>query len=173
MRAVANKIKSTVEAIKATLKSKKHLAIAVAFALLMIIVAVYLPTVTIPGNSIEFQISLITLDSAIIMIFFSILAGLSMGMHVYASDVLKQNNIIMLGEEVGTGIAGMFSAMLSGPLCLSCFAVIFGAIGLGSGAALFVVSHRTEIQVLSLLLLSASVYIAGKRINKNCELCKR
>lgn len=168
-----HKITSTREAIQLTLKSRKHLLLTIAFILIMMGLAVYVPSVITPGNTIEFQISLLTFNDALIMLLFSFLVGLSMGMHIYAADILKTNNTAMILEETSTGIVGMLSTMLSGPLCVSCLVTIFSLIGLGAGSALFVLEHRTKIQLVSLVLISASIYIAGKRINRNCELCKK
>ncbi len=170
---VKDKLKSTFEAIKMTLKSRKHLLITIIFGLFMIGLAIYIPSLITPGNTIEFQLSLITFENALIMVLFSSLVGLSMGMHAYASDLLKRTNVNMVIEEAGTGIVGMFSTMLSGPLCASCIAIIFSAVGLGSGAALFVLVHIKEIQIISLALILLSIYLAGKRVNRNCELCKK
>lgn len=166
------KIKDTVGAVKSTLMSRKYLTVAIISTLFMLFLSVFIPSVITPGNSIDYQLSLITLDNAILIILFSALFGISMAMHIHATSLKKANKGLVMGESAATGFFGMTGAMFSGPLCASCISIIFTSIGLGGSAALFVFSHRTEILAASLLLILISIYFAGKRIMQFCEHCR-
>ncbi len=170
-----HKLMDVWQSIKLVLKSRRHLTIMFFSSALMSIFAILIPTLTIPGNTLGFQISLLNLPSIALIIVFSILFGLSMSMNVYAISSNRARMASMAGREASTGIVSMIGAMFSGPLCASCIATILGLFGLGSATTLSITtilfSYRTEILVLSLILIITSIYFAGRRINKICEKC--
>ncbi|MBI2233283.1 MAG: hypothetical protein HYU56_05150 [Candidatus Aenigmarchaeota archaeon] len=166
------KLKPIFGTIKITLKSRKYFSVAIISALFMLSLSVYIPSIITPGNSIGYQLSLITWENALLILLFSALFGISMAMHVHATKLKRANKGLMAGESAATGIFGMVGAMFSGPLCASCISIIFSTIGLGGSAALALFSHRTEILAASMMLIIVSIYFAGKRINRFCEHCK-
>ncbi|MBI2675166.1 MAG: hypothetical protein HYX24_01810 [Candidatus Aenigmarchaeota archaeon] len=153
------------------LSSRKHLAVAVATMAIMVLLSVYIPVLTIPGNTIEFQLSLLTWDTIILTLIFSGLVGISIGMHAYVSAVKISNKGRAVIKTGGTGFVGVVATLFAGKLCPLCLATIFGLLGLGASSALFVFSYKAEIMALSLVLLLASIYLAGRRISA-CENCK-
>lgn len=166
-------IKTTWNAIKITVQSKKNLVILLIVTSIVLLLSILVPTILTPGNTLEFQLSLFNLESTLVLLVFSFLVGLAFSVHFYANELAKRSQVAVVGEKVSLGVFGTFSALLATPLCASCFISLFSFIGLGSGIALSILTYKTEIQLASLVLISASIYWSGKRINKNCEFCKK
>ena len=160
------RLQPTLNAVSLTLKSRKYLGIAIAFSIFMMFIAILIPTILIPGNSIDYQISLFTWDSALLTILFSVLFGISMGMHSYASHIRKLRNSAAIGERVGTGFFSITGTLFASKLCPMCLSAIFSFVGLGASAVFFVLSFRFPILIASIVLVLISIYFAGKRIEK-------
>ncbi len=156
---------SLVKAIAMTIKSKKSLAIIILSSLAILVAAFIVQAFTIPGNSIEMQLSLTTPDSALLTLLFSLLFGLSVGMHAHATELSKSSKSNTIAHSAGTGFFSLTGAMFAGKLCPVCISGILSFIGLGTSAAFFVFSHKTEILVLSIIPVLFSIHIAGKRIS--------
>lgn len=164
------RLKTMANALGAVLKTKRQLAIAIFSSLFTLALALYIPVLTIPGNTIEFQLSLVTWDYAALLVLFSALFGISISLHVYPSPIMNKNHSIVKGA--GTGFAGIMGTLFAGKLCPLCLGTILGFIGLG-GSALYLFSFRNEILVASMLILLASIYFGSKRIAAICEKCKQ
>ena len=154
------------------IKSKKHLAIVIFSTIFMFFLAVLIPAITIPSNTLEYQLSLFTWDSVLLTIIFSLLFGISMGMHSYASKMSKLRKGAVVGERAGTGFFSFIGTLFAGKLCPMCLSAIFGFLGLGASAVFFVLSFTVPILFASMLLILISIYFAGKRIANACENCK-
>ncbi len=170
-----NKIKDIVQSLRLVFKAKRYLAILIISSIIMFVISLLIPVLTIPGNTFGFQISLLNFWSIILITLFSILFGLSIGMNVYYFSSNKVKTASMARKGAGNTFIAMIGAMFSGPLCGSCIATILGLLGIGGAATLsitsFLFSYRTEILILSSLLLITSIYFTGRRINKTCDNC--
>jgi len=165
-------MRSVIHAARLMLSSKKHLVIVICSSIFMFFLAVLIPAVTIPSNTVEFQLSLLSEESALLTILFSILFGISMGMHSYASKMSKLRKGAVVGERAGTGFFSFIGTLFAGKLCPMCLSAIFGFLGLGASAVFFVLSFTVPILFASMLLILISIYFAGKRIANACENCK-
>ncbi len=164
------RLKTMANALGMVLKTKRQLAIAIFSSLFMLLLALYIPVLTIPGNTIEFQLSLMSWDYAVLLVVFAMLFGLSIGLHTYLSP-RHGNSIIVKGtKETSSGVAGIAGTLFAGKLCPVCLSAILGAFGLG-GSALFLFSFRNEILIASVLVLLLSIYFGGKRVANICEHC--
>jgi len=166
------KLEPTLNAISLTLKSKKHLGIVIFSSLFMLFLAILIPIILIPGNSIEYQLSLFAWDSSVLTFLFSVLFGISMGMHSYASKISKTRKSLVVGERAGTGFFSMVGTLFASKLCPMCLGTIFSFLGLGASTVFFVMSFRTPILIISILLILISIYFAGKRITIFCQNCE-
>lgn len=171
-RMIETELKSTINAIGLALKSRKSLAIGISSAIAMAFLSVSIPSVITPGNTIGFQLSLLSWENIALTALFSVLFGISMALHSYAMSLKKIRKGMAVGQEAATGVAGMVGGMFSGPLCASCISIIFSVIGLGGSAVIFVLSHRNEILLASVLVIIASIYFAGKKVTRFCENCR-
>lgn len=164
------RLKTIANALDTVLKTKRQLVIAIFSSLFMFALAFYIPVLTIPGNTIEFQLSLVTLDYAVLLILFSALFGISISLHTY--PLPKTNGNYAVAKGTGAGFAGIMGTLFAGKLCPVCLGTILGFIGLG-GSALYLFSFRNEILIASMVILLVSIYFGSKRIAAICKKCEQ
>lgn len=165
-------MKSIFKPLVLTLSSKKHLIIAIISSLVMAFLAILIPSLLIPSNTIKFQLSLLKINEITLIIIFSALFGISIAMQSYAFFIEKLHKSKLVMKSTGTGFVALTATLFSTKLCPLCLATILGLIGLGSSATLFLFSYKKEILIVSMLLLILVIYITGKRITNFCEKCK-
>ena len=92
-------------------------------------------------------------------------------MQIYASH--KEKNSNKLVKSTGTGLIAFTGTLFSAKLCPICLGAIFGFLGIGGSATLFLFSYKNEIVIASIFILIFMIYLAGKRITKLkiCEKC--
>ena len=166
-------VESVFKPIFLTFSSRKHLLIAIALALVMAFVAILVPSLLTPGNTLGYQLSSLQIGNVGLIILFSSLFGIAIAMQFYASHKEKiQGNHLVKGT--GTGIVAFTSTLFSAKLCPICLGAILGFIGIGGSATLFLFSYKNEIMLASIFILLLTIYLTGKRITKirYCENCK-
>lgn len=142
--------------------SRKHLVLAATAAVAMAAVTFYVPVILTPGNTVTYQLSLMTWYNAALIGLFSLLFGLSFATYVYAAEVAGGVLSLVRGGG-GSGVAGFTGALFSSPVCVSCLSTILAAIGLG-GSAITIFQYRTPIQVVGIAMLLGSFYAAAYKL---------
>lgn len=167
-------VKSIFESIFLTFSSRKHALIAVIFSITMAFLAVLIPSLLTPGNTLKLQLSLLQASDIGLIILFSSLFGISIAMQSYAShkEKMQKNKLVMKGT--GTGLVAFTGTLFSAKLCPICLGAILSFVGIGGSATLFLFSYKNEILIASIFILAFTVYLTGRRITKIkvCEKCK-
>jgi hypothetical protein len=159
-----NDVRDILEASRIVLKGRKYLAILLIAAFFIAALAVYLPIALTPGNTLDLMLVLLGLDGALLILVFSILFGLLTAMHVYAGDTRRRIGAReTLGETVG-GVASLAGALIAKPLCPYCLTAILSIFGLGVSGGVFLLTHRNEILLASLVFLGISLHFASKKV---------
>lgn len=135
LQMLRKEISSTVSAIGLALGDRKRFATVFVFAIAMAFLSIYIPVAITPGNTFEFQISLLKLDHILLMALFSVLFGISIALHSYVMGLKKSYKDLTVTPVAG--FASILGGLFSGPLCASCISAIFSAIGFGSSTAFF------------------------------------
>ncbi len=163
-----NPIKIIINSSKRTLHDKNYFLTFLIITLMFLSAFVLLPVLSIPGNSLSFQLGIFTFWNYVLMILLSGLIGLMISMQIYVYKIKKSV------RGVGRGVVGGFSSIAAGLFgtasCASCVAAIFGF--LGAGTVLFLIEKQWYIVGISLALVLLSIYLTSLNIEKNCETCK-
>lgn len=165
-------VESVFKSIFLVFSSRKHLLIAVAFALAMAFISILIPSLLTPGNSLQYQLSTLEIKDIGLIALFSSLFGLAIAMQFYASH--KEKTSSHLAKSTGTGFVAFAGTLFSAKLCPICLGAILGFVGIGGSATLFLFSYKNEIMLASIFILLLTIYLTGKRITKIklCENCK-
>lgn len=161
-------------AISRSFKDKRSSLIGAVSAIISLALFIALPIITIPGNTLLYQLKIFRAQDYLLMLFLSVLIGLNIALQVYG---MKQQKIHMAGvpktvaRGMLSGITGMFGAMVATATCASCLAFLFGLIGLSVGSVLFVLQHQVYFLGGSILAMLISVYFAARKVNKICATC--
>lgn len=127
-------------AISKSLKDRRSFLVCAISAIISLAIFIALPVLTIPGNTLFYQLKIFRAQDYFLMLSLSSLIGLNFALQVYS---MKQKKINTGGvpqtvaQGMISGIIGMFGAMLGTAACASCLAFLFGLIGLGAGSVLY------------------------------------
>lgn len=142
------------------------LGIPAAFCLLVII-----PVLTIPYNTIAFQLKIYSARDWLLMVILSILFSLSVVMLVRSialNRIARQRTSVVrngIAGTAGTIIASIFATAS----CASCVVAILGFLGFGT--VLFLLQFRWIITVAAIGLILISLYFTSRKLNGLCEAC--
>ncbi len=166
-------VKKILESIFLTLSSRKYALIAIALAVVMAFIAILIPSLLTPGNTLKLQLSLLQISDIGLITLFSSLFGISIAMQMYASHKEKIQGKHLV-RNTGTGLVAITGTLFSAKLCPICLGAILGFVGIGGSATLFLFSYKTEIMITSIFIIIFTIYLAGNRIGKIkvCDKCK-
>ena len=159
-------------------KATKHiflettwLSVFVVLSLAMFALMFYIPILSIPGNSIRFQIELFGYKDFLFLILLSALSALvvTMNLKILSSRFSKRAfGGTMLG---GVGVlSGLASSLFATATCGMCVLSLFSF--LGAGFVFTLVDNRSYIVLGTTAFLILSLYFSSKRLNNHCEICK-
>ena len=156
-------------AIKESLRGTKYKLLFVAVSLFIFFLFVLIPTISIPGNTLLFQLSLFSLLDFSVTIFLSVLYAVFVTMQIYAMRTQKK---VTGMATVATGGAGALFAGISGTaFCASCLAPLFAFLGIGFGGLLFVLEYRFYFVIGIVVLMLIAIYFTAKRTVKIYDNC--
>ena len=132
----------------------------------------YLPVKTIPSNSISLQAKIFGYKDYLFLGIASFLSSLIITMQV---RIFRQRREVkVLAGNTALGSAGLFSGVVSSVFgtasCGLCVAALFGF--LGGNSVIFLANNRIYVVLVSITLLSTSLYFSSKRLNNSCDICK-
>lgn len=160
-------------AIKKVLGERKYLFVFFASAAAIFALLIVIPLITIPGNTLAFQLGIFTARHYSLMTFLSLLAGLNLAFFWYG--FAQQKKVGDASQAVAGGavsaIAGIFGAVVATASCLSCLAALLSLVGLGVGSALFILKHQSYFLLGAIVLMIISLYFAVRKVNKVCTSC--
>lgn len=164
-------MKQTILAIKLVLGNKNYLAGFIVLSLVIFWLFIYIPVKNIPGNDFTFQLSIMTLQDKLLSGLLSVLVSLSLVMNVYAFKLKRSAKvgISMLGQSGGGLFSGIVASVFGTATCAACVSSLFGF--LGTGGVLFLLEYRTQIVLVSIILLLISLYFISAKVVGICKSC--
>lgn len=154
-----NPIKTIWKSTEEALSSKKYFGLFLLISVLIVVVYILIPTFTIKGNDLLFQLSVFTLQDWFLIVPLSLLIGLMVTMQIYSYKKTKK-------LQAGKGIVGASSGIIAGLFgtagCSSCLAALFGFLGFGN--VLFLLEHQVWITIIATSLILVSLYFTSKKI---------
>lgn len=130
-----------------------------------------LPVWLTPGNSLAFQVSLLTAKDYILFIALSFTTAVLILMHFFlflrSRDQKKKAKIV--GQSGVSLSSALFGGLLATAACSACIASLIGF--LGAGSVFFVLKHQWYIVSVALALVLISLYFAAKKIQGYCQSC--
>lgn len=149
-----------------------YIVIFVVLSLLLLVVFVYIPIKTIPGNSLKLQLSIFTTRDYVPMAILSILSALflSMQIFIFRNYLNTKTKLASLAKGGLGGYTGVVGALFATASCASCLFAVLGFLGFGT--LIFLINIRWYIVIGAILMLLVSIYFSAKKINGVCESCR-
>lgn len=152
--------------ISTILKEKRYFLVFLIIAVIFFGLFIIIPVITIPGNSLAFQLEIFRSRDYILMFLLAILVGLNFSMNIYAWKKSKQSADISQSAASGAtaGFGGAFAAIVGTAACASCLAFLFGIMGLGIGSVAFVLKYQTFFLLGAIALVLFSLYFTARKV---------
>ena len=157
------------EAILIIIKEPKYIFGGIIVALSVFGLLLFIPLVSIPGNSLQFQLSIMPRRDFIILTALSLLTGLAVMFHVYILSNHKKHKISQVGQLTFSGLMGVISSFFGTFTCIACAGTVVGFLGVG--AVIFVAKYRFYIASIALALMMVSLYFTSLKVLNVCEEC--
>ncbi|MBI4426343.1 MAG: hypothetical protein HY567_02095 [Candidatus Kerfeldbacteria bacterium] len=133
-------------------------------------VFVGIPVLTIPGNSLAFQLSIFTDRDYVLMAGLALLASL---FTVIQIELFRRHRGGKRWQAIGKAGAGGASATLAAILasaaCSSCVAAILGFLGFGT--VLTIIQYRWYVVLVAIVFMLISIIFTLRHLDKPCEKC--
>lgn len=148
-----------------------------AVSVLFFVAAILLLVVTIPGNTLPFQLSIFTRGEYALLIVLAVLAGFQGAFQVSIWRAQRRSHAwpraVVQGTFTGvSGLSAFFAAALGTAACSACLATLFGLLGVGTGTLFFIVERRTIFLVGAVAIMLLSLTMAARRMLHRCPACE-
>lgn len=153
-------------AVKKSLKGTKYKSLFAAVSLFMFFLFVLIPTISIPGNTLLFQLSLFSPLDFSVTIFLSVLYAVFITMQVYA--MRTQKKVTGVATTTAGGAGALFAGISGTAFCASCLAPLFAFLGIGFGGVLFVLEYRLYFVLGITVLILIAIYFSARKVQKVC-----
>jgi len=166
---ISRAIQDIVIAIQQLFSSASYRVIALAAWILFLLLFAYLVIFSIPGNDLEFFLSISQPYELVAILLVSIGMAVVTTMNIYIFRVHMRN---MKTASIGIGAvaANTVSLVLISASCTACLAALAGVIVAPILFTLF--EYRVYAVGFSLILLVVSLYYASLKIVEKCEHCR-
>lgn len=165
-------MKQIVIASKTVLSNKMYLFGFLALIPLTFLFFVYIPVKTIPGNSLEFQLSIFSQRDYILTTLFSILVSIFLIMQVFVLRNKSTSRTVL--ASIGSGGIGGYvaavGAIFGTAACASCLFAILGF--LGAGTVFTLLKYQWYVVTGAIVTLLISIYFLSKKVSGICESCR-
>lgn len=142
------------------------------FGLTVVFIALYIlvPVWLTPGNSISFQLSLLTIKDYALFVSLSFVTALLILMQVFLFLRSKKDRAGAVGQG-GVGVSSaFFGGLLATAACSSCIAAILGF--MGAGSVFFVLENQPYVVAIALALVLIALYFSARRVKNYCDSCE-
>ncbi|HEC93899.1 MAG TPA: hypothetical protein ENI56_00815 [Candidatus Kaiserbacteria bacterium] len=166
-----NYFQTIFSAIKAVLHERRYRYFTLPTAVFFFIIFLAIPIITIPANTLKFQLSLLTITDYITLTALAILGSLFLLMNIYAYKQSRQNKA-RLGVMAEGGFGGssvILASIFGAASCPMCVVALFGF--LGFGVVGFLVQYQVWILIASLVLMFIPLYFTSQKIMGICKKC--
>ncbi len=145
-----------------------------ALTLVFVVLYVFVPVWTTPGNELAYQLSVLRVRDWLLMVFLSVLSAvvLVMQWHILRQKKSRKQALASSAQGGATGAASLFAALVGTAACSSCLAGVLALLGFGFGTTLFILQYGTYFMLGAILLLLVSLYYSGRQIAQLGEACK-
>ena len=134
--------------------------------------SILLLVVTIPGNTISFQLSILTPRDYLLLVLLAFLLGLHAAVQTHALRARRRQTVTHAATHGAvSGSVGLFAASIGTAACASCIASLFGLVGLGMSSVLFVLAYRVWFFAGAIAVALVSLYVSLRRLESPCLSC--
>lgn len=159
-----------IKALKTVFQNKIYVLGIAVTALLVFISVITVPLLTVPGNDLWFQLSIMPFRDYSAIAFLCILTGISIMLNLYVFQRENAKKVQRISLMSINGVIGFTSSFFGSVTCVACSSTILGFLGLGIMTMLL--QYRLVIMLLSGFFILLSIYFTSRKILNFCNVCK-
>lgn len=131
----------------------------------------YIPIRSIPGNSLEMQLSISRFQDLFLLAILSFLTSLSIIMNIYMlkNKSGKSPGLHLVGQAGIGGMSGIIASMFGTLTCGLCITSILSF--LSATSIVFLIQNKDLITVAAIILMFISLYITSRKLLGFCKEC--
>ena len=156
------------EALKTIFKNRKYIYLFIFLTLAAIALYILVPVYTIPGNDLQFWLSIIPWWGYPILFAFSIALSLLLTMKVY--EFRHSHSVFSKAEDAGSIFAVIVAGIYTTAACAACISTLF--VFIGASGVLYLNQYRNVFMIISIVITIVAIYFTAKKINSKCTTCK-
>lgn len=157
------------EAFKLVFKKRTYMLGTVITAFIVFSIVIIVPVLTVPGNDLAFQLSIMPLQDFFVIGLLGILTGISIMLNVFLFHREKKGKMKKTGVMTITSGFGVMSSFLGSVTCIACASTILGFLGLGT--VTFLLAYRLQLVLLTSLFILLSIYFTSRKVLNFCDVC--
>ncbi len=138
----------------------------------LVFFGVYLlvPVWLVPGNTLAFELSRMTVLNYALLVTLALMTGVLLSFELFAFRRSRTQGLRAAGES-GIGlIASLTGGVLAAASCGCGIGILLGVLGLGGGA-LFVAANQSGIIAVMLVIVAIGLYFSARRAAGLCVTC--
>ena len=152
-------------AMKDTFNSWNRIIAAIFLGAMMSALAIGIPVFFTEGNSLSFQLSIMSTTDFLVVLMFAALFGISLIMQLHTLR-LSRSTGTSLGKGASSSVFSLIGAVFSANICPACVMTVLGIFGIGGSSAIAIVSYTTEILLVSMTLMLVITLTTSRRLMK-------
>jgi len=163
--------RTIISAIKIVGSDKGMRLLFLPIAAIFFAIFIAIPTLSIPSNTLAFQLSLITSVDYITLSILSLLSSLFILVNIQTYKMVKERNIQMAVLVQGStgSTAGVLASIFGVASCPMCVASLFGF--LGFGVVGFLARNQWWVFTIALVIMLISLHFISRKLIRVCEKC--
>ncbi len=165
----AQYLKTIFHATQVIVRGKKYLALALILGFAFFGLVMFYQSQTTPWLSLPEFILHTKTPELLYTLILSLATGLSLSMLIFSFTLNKKSAVKGTGNTVLGLLSSFASIVFASATCAACLGVLVSL--MGSSTLIFLVRHRLEFMLLSLLLVVFSLYQASKKTLGLCKEC--
>jgi hypothetical protein len=157
------------EAAKAVFKNKNYVFVMFVLTVIFFFTIILIPVQIVPGNDLRFQLSIMPKLDLVVIMLVSLFTATSLTFNLYLLKRNSNSHPNRLGSIAVSSFAGITSSFFGSVTCVACAATVLGLLGVGTVA--FIYQYRPFLALISISVLTTSLYLTSKQVLYLCDSC--
>ncbi|MHB1163359.1 MAG: hypothetical protein ACYCZZ_02460 [Minisyncoccota bacterium] len=149
-------------------KKPIYAVIAVGSALVFFGMYLIVPTLLVPGNSLSFELALISPSNYVLLATLALMTGMLAAFELFSLRRSRANGFRSAGKRSVGFVASITGGVLAAASCGCSAGILLGVVGLGGGT-LFATQNQTSIVVVLLGIVLIGLYFSARRVAGICS----
>lgn len=151
-------------------RQRAYIVLAILSGTLFFALYLLTPVWLVPGTTLSYEISHLTLLSMVLLVGLALMTGLLLSLEVFSFRRSRSAGLTSAGEGSIGLVASLTGGILAAASCGCGTGILLGVIGLGGGA-IFIAEHQILVVSFMLAVVAVGLYFSARRAAGICATC--